>query len=256
MDRASIIGLVVGISALLIGQFIEGGHIGSLLRGTAALIVLGGTLGATLFSAPAEDLQRAFRMAGRAFRRPEFSMNETIEQFTQLATIARKDGIVALEELGNDLEDPFMKRALEHVVDGANETTLREMLYTDIDVRMERDTAAARIFDTAGGYSPTIGILGAVLGLIHAMESLNDPTQLGHGIAVAFVATVYGVGLANLVLLPMSAKLQRILSQRRVFEEMMVEGFLSLHGGLPPSAVRTRLHCYLNAAPSETGSEE
>lgn len=246
MDRASIAGLFLGIGALLLGQYIEGGSIGSLFRGTAAIIVFGGTLGATLLSAPIGDLRRSIEMVSSVFSRVEFSIEDAIEQFSQLATIARKDGIVALEELADAFEDPFMRQALSHVVDGASESTLREILFTDIDVRMERDTAAARVFDIAGGYAPTVGILGAVMGLIHAMESLSDPTQLGRGIAVAFVATVYGVGLANLVLLPLSAKLQRIIAERRMKEEMVVEGAVALQSGLPPSAVRTRLVSYLH----------
>ncbi|MCH7866263.1 MAG: flagellar motor protein [Myxococcales bacterium] len=241
MDRSSIAGLIIGISALLIGQYIEGGHLGTLFRGTAGLIVVGGTLGATLLSVPIGDVRRALQIVRSVFLRAEFAIEDAIDQFAQLATIARKDGIVALEELADDFEDPFMRRALAHVIDGVNEATLREILFTDIDIRMERDTAAARVFDIAGGYAPTIGILGAVLGLIHAMESLSDPTQLGHGIAVAFVATIYGVGFANLILLPLGAKLHRIIAQRRVCEEMTVEGVLALQGGLAPSAVRTRL---------------
>ncbi len=247
MDRASIAGLLIGFAALLIGQYMEGGHLGSLFRGTAGVIVIGGTLGATLLSVPSADLRRALQIVGSAFSRNHFSIAAAIDQFSQLATIARKDGIVALEDLTEGLEDPFMRRALGHVIDGASETTLREVLFTDIDVRMERDTAAARVFDIAGGYAPTIGILGAVLGLIHAMESLSDPAQLGQGIAVAFVATVYGVGLANLMLLPLAAKLQRIIAHRRMTEEMVVEGAVALQGGLPPSAVRTRLHSYIRA---------
>ncbi len=247
MDRASLAGLCIGLGALLLGQYIEGGHIGSLFRGTAGVIVFGGTLGATLLSVPTCDIRRAIQIVGSVFTRRDPSIEKAIEQFSQLATIARKDGIIALEDVTESVEDPFMRRALSHVVDGASEATLREVLFTDIDVRMERDTAAARVFDIAGGYSPTIGILGAVLGLIHAMESLSDPAQLGQGIAVAFVATVYGVGLANLVLLPLAAKLQRIIARRRVAEEMVVEGAIALQGGLAPGAVRTKLHCYLRA---------
>lgn len=245
MDRASIAGLIIGVTALLLGQYIEGGHIGSLFRGTAGIIVIGGTLGATLLSAPYADLRRALQIVGSVFSRVDFSIDDAIDQFSQLATIARKDGIVALEELSDTLDDPFMRRAVSHVVDGASESLLRDILYTDIDVRMERDTAAAQIFDIAGGYAPTIGILGAVLGLIQAMESLSDPSQLGRGIAVAFVATVYGVGLANLMLLPLAAKLHRIIAQRRLNEEMVVEGVIALQGGLAPSAVRTRLFSYI-----------
>lgn len=241
MDRSSIAGLIIGVSALLIGQYVEGGHLGTLFRGTAGLIVLGGTLGATLLSVPFDDIRRAFQIVRLVFSRVDFAIEDAIDQFAQLATIARKDGIVAIEELLDDFENPFMQRALGHVVDGVNEATLRDILFSDIDIRMERDTAAARVFDIAGGYSPTVGILGAVLGLIHAMESLSDPTQLGHGIAVAFVATIYGVGLANLLLLPLAAKLHRIIAQRRVCEEMVVEGVLALQGGLAPSAVRIRL---------------
>ncbi len=256
MDRASIAGLCIGLGALLIGQYMEGGHLDSLIRGTAGVVVLGGTLGATLLSAPVGDIRRAAQIVSSVFARRDTSIEKSIEQFSQLATIARKDGIVALEDLSDSVENPFMRRALAHVVDGASEATLREVLFTDIDIRMERDTAAARVFDIAGGYAPTIGILGAVLGLIHAMESLSDPAQLGQGIAVAFVATVYGVGLANLVLLPLAAKLQRIIARRRVTEEMVVEGAVALQGGLPPSAVRTRLHCYVRAnfMPEEAGA--
>jgi len=247
MDRASFAGLSIGVAALLLGQYMEGGHIASLFRGTAGLIVLGGTLGATLLSVPSGDIRRAVQIVGSVFARRDISLEKSIEQFSQLATIARKDGIVALEELADNVADPFMRRALGHVIDGESEATIREVLFTDIDIRMERDSAAARVFDIAGGYAPTIGILGAVLGLIHAMESLSDPAQLGQGIAVAFVATVYGVGLANLLLLPLGAKLQRIIARRRVAEEMVVEGAVALQSGAPPTTVRMRLRSYLRA---------
>ena len=243
MDRASFAGLSIGVAALLLGQYMEGGHIASLFRGTAGLIVLGGTLGATLLSVPSGDIRRAVQIVGSVFARRDISLEKSIEQFSQLATIARKDGIVALEELADNVADPFMRRALGHVIDGESEATIREVLFTDIDIRMERDSAAARVFDIAGGYAPTIGILGAVLGLIHAMESLSDPAQLGQGIAVAFVATVYGVGLQ----LPLGAKLQRIIARRRVAEEMVVEGAVALQSGAPPTTVRMRLRSYLRA---------
>ncbi|MFT5444691.1 MAG: chemotaxis protein MotA [Myxococcota bacterium] len=255
MDRASVTGLFLGISALLLGQWIEGGHVASLFRGTAGIIVIGGTLGATLLSVPLEDLRRSTEIVGLVFSRSEFSIENAIEQFSGLATVARKDGIVAIEELVEGFDDPFTRRALGHVVDGVNEATLREILFTDIDVRMERDTAAAKVFDIAGGYAPTIGILGAVLGLIQAMESLSDPIQLGRGIAVAFIATIYGVGFANLILLPLASKLHRIVAERRMNEEMIVEGAVALQGGLPPMAIRMRLLSYLRESIAEAKAD-
>lgn len=251
MDVLSISGILIAIFALVLGQFLEGGHIGSLLRLTSGFIVVGGTLGATLLSAPREDLRRAWQLMRGVFVRVQRNEEATVESFAKMAAMARKDGIVALEEMTGSIEDPFLSRAILHVVDGANEQILREVLETELDVRMGEDLAAASVFDIAGGYAPTIGILGAVFGLIHAMDSLSDPEQLGQGIAQAFVATVYGVGLANLLLLPVAANLRRRIAQQRTHGEIIIEGALALQSGSHPQTMRTRLLAYVSRVHQE-----
>ncbi len=251
MDPGTLFGLLIGILALALGQFLEGGHIGSLLQLAAGVIVVGGTLGATLVSVPLTDLRRALELLPLIFRRPKQVEASIIQRFYEMAVLSRKDGIVALEEVGGRARGDFLSRAVGHVVDGTSDAQLESMLERDVESRRAADLAAAKAFETAGGYAPTIGILGAVIGLIHAMESLAEPSDLGRGIAVAFVATIYGVGLANLVLLPIATRLRRLIQERSMLDEMVIEGTLALQAGHPPRAIEARLRSFLSHKPSE-----
>jgi chemotaxis protein MotA len=246
VDLASLLGLALGLSVLLLGRLFEGGGIDALLQPTAALIVFGGTFGATLLSTPPADIARGLRMLRQVFL-PAPSQAWAVQQsWVQMALIARKEGIIALEGRTRREAYPFSRFALQHVVDGTNAQLLREILETDLAVRVERDLAAARVFETAGGFAPTVGILGAVLGLIQTMENLADPAALGAGIAVAFVATVYGVGCANLVFIPIANKLRTLVERERNLHEMIIEAALAVHSGQSPSAVDDRLRAFLS----------
>ena len=207
-DTLSLIGLPLALAAIVGGHVLEDGSIGSLFQGAAALIVFGGTMGAVLLSHPLRDVQEAGRSLRHVFVDDMQPASQVLDAIGRLAVKARKDGILSLEDEIDGLADPFLRRGLRLAVDGTNPTTLRGMLEAENDGREEFEQAPARVYEAAGGYAPTVGILGAVLGLIHVMENLSDPSRLGAGIAVAFVATVYGVGSANLLLLPIAAKLR------------------------------------------------
>jgi chemotaxis protein MotA len=245
MDFVSVFGLLLGGLAIILGQFLEGGHITSIVQPTAALIVLGGTAGATLLSVTGHDVGRGLRMIGLVFQKRPDRKRALIKSFVQFAEIARKDGIIALETRIDRHPDVAFRHAMQCIVDGIPTQTLQEILTTNIEIRSDKNRAAAQIFEVAGGYAPTMGILGAVLGLVQVMENLNDPSALGDGIAVAFVATIYGVGLANIILLPFASKLRRIAEEEEVCEEMVIQGALAIEGGQNPRAVRDRLDSYL-----------
>jgi chemotaxis protein MotA len=247
LDFTSVVGVPVAIGLILLGQWIEGGALRSLLQGAAALIVFGGTLGAVLLGFSLADVRHAANSLKTVFLEPDQSPDETINAILRYARVARKDGILALEDEAADARDPLLRKGLMLAVDGLNPKTLREMLEVDLDAAEDRDLVPARVFESAGGYAPTLGILGAVLGLIHVMENLSDPSKLGAGIAVAFVATVYGVGVANLVLLPIAAKLRLRAAQAARSRVLVFEGVLAIQEGLNPRLIDQKLHGFVRA---------
>lgn len=245
MDRFSLLGLVIGVGALVGTQLLEGGNPASLAQAPAALIVFLGTLGATLLSSSPADVRSAGRELRSVFQ-PEPDRSGILPRlFRDLALVARKDGLVSLEETPRQLPSPFLRRALRHAVDGCDEKQLRELLHSDARGRQHRTLAAAEVYETAGGYAPTMGILGAVLGLIRAMESLSDPDALGTGIALAFIATVYGVASANLLLLPVAAKIRQRARTNAIEDAMIIEGTLALQAGVAPRAIELALAAHL-----------
>lgn len=241
LDVTSLIGIPLGLGFVLMGQVLEGGTLRSILQVTPAIIVFGGTFGATLLSFSMKDVKQALRSLRHVFYEDDTPVEETISTITRFAVKARKDGIMSLEDDVERLDDPFIRRGLSLAVDGTNPTTLRAMLEGESQSREDIDETPARVYEAAGGYAPTIGILGAVLGLIHVMENLSDPTKLGAGIAVAFVATVYGVGSANLLFLPIAAKLRHRASQRRQRREVALEGILAIQEGQNPRLIEQKL---------------
>ena len=241
MDITTIGGILLAIFAILGGQALEGGHASSILQATAALIVLGGTLGATLVSYPLKEFLRGVKAAKAALTDKKVDLGALTAQIVELAGLARRDGVLALEGKIAELDDPFLKRALGFVVDGLDPSVTRDTLEAEIDHEFEEGVVGAKVFETAGGYAPTIGIIGAVLGLIHVMENLNDPSKLGGGIATAFVATVYGVGVANLVLLPVANKLKRKLTVEKERKTVISEGVLAIQEGLNPRVLEEKL---------------
>ncbi len=245
MDRISVAGLALGVAAIIVGQVLEGGHVGSLIQPTAALIVLGGTLGAVMLQSPLSVFMTGMKMGAWVFFPPAVDSQQLITDVARWGQVARKEGLLALEAQISLLSDPFAKRGLQLLVDGAEPERLREVLEVEIGAYENNMKLASKVWESAGGYSPTIGILGAVMGLIHVMENLSDPAKLGSGIAVAFVATIYGVGAANLVFLPVAKKLMANIGRLVTHREMLVDGLVGIANGDNPRIVESRLQGYL-----------
>ncbi len=246
MDTISLIGIALGVGAILGGQYLEGGHIGSLLQPTAFAIVMGGTFGAVMLQSPLPVFVRGLKMAKWVFSPPQVAQDEFIERIVDWSQTARREGLLSLEGFLAELSDPLMRKGLQLLVDGAEPDRLREVLEVEIYAREDQMKLAAKVWESAGGYSPTIGILGAVMGLIHVMENLSDPSKLGAGIAVAFVATIYGVGFANLFFLPIAKKLLAHISRQTLIREMFVDGLIGIANGDNPRIIESRLNGYVN----------
>lgn len=247
MDRGSIIGLLLGLVGILAGQFIEGGSIASLFHPAALLIVLSGTVGAVLLQNNLSDFIASLKMTRSVFFTPEDDREELASRVRKWSELSRKEGIMALEDFINRESEPFIKKGLLLMTDGTPPDKIREILAIDLYFYETQQRNRAKIWSAAGGYSPTIGILGAVLGLIHVMEHLSNPEKLGAGIAVAFVATIYGVGLANLVFLPIANKMRLIIQQELKRREMLINAWVSIANGDHPKIVSERLDSYLSA---------
>jgi len=245
MDKISVLGLLLGIAAIIGGQVLEGGHVGSLSQPTALLIVLGGTMGAVMLQSPYATFMRGVRMVRWVWYPPVVDNQQLIRQVSNWSQVSRREGLLALENTIDQLKDDFIRKGLQLLVDGAEPERLREVLEVEINTYENEMRQSARIWEAAGGYSPTIGILGAVLGLIHVMENLSEPAKLGAGIAVAFVATIYGVGLANLVFLPMANKLKSHISRLVFQREMIVDGLVGIANGDNPRIIESRLQGYI-----------
>ena len=245
MDKISLVGLTLGIAAIVVGQVLEGGHLSSLFQPTAFLIVVGGTLGAVMLQSPLRTFVDGMRMGRWVFVPPVVSPETIIDQVASWSAVARKEGLLTLENQIDALPDPFMRKGLQLLVDGVEPVRLREVLEVEIGVWEAQLRQSARIWDAAGGYAPTIGILGAVMGLIHVMENLSDPSRLGAGIAVAFVATIYGVGFANLVFLPIAKKLGAHIVTLTTQREMFVDGLVGIANGDNPRIIASRMQGYV-----------
>jgi chemotaxis protein MotA len=244
IDFTSVVGLPIGVGLVILGQALEGGSIRSVLQPTAALIVFGGTFGAVLLSFSLTDVRRAFAALKKVFLWDGEAPAQTIATVMRYATHARTAGVLSLEDELPSVTDPFLRKALTLVVDGANPHALREMLETENQNREEYDEIPAKVYESAGGYAPTVGILGAVLGLIQIMQHLSDPSKLGEGIAVAFVATIYGVGSANLIFLPTATKLKMKARHESRRRELMLEAVLAIQEGLNPKMIQERLDSF------------
>lgn len=241
MDSSSVVGLLLGVAAIVVGQYLEGGHLAMLVNGPALLIVVGGTLGATMVQSPTHVFLRALRMSSWIFRPPAVPLELAMKELLHWCRVARRDGLLGLEALVESVRNPYARKALQLLIDGNEPAVIRETLQIDSAVREQRDLLAAKVFDGMGGYAPTLGILGAVIGLIHVMNNLSDPSMLGQGIGVAFVATVYGVGLANLVFLPIGVKLRTLVREETRLEELIAIGITAIADGENPRVVESRL---------------
>ncbi|MFR0674548.1 flagellar motor protein [Enterobacterales bacterium AW_CKDN230030176-1A_HGKHYDSX7] len=245
MDVLSLIGLILAFVAIVGGNFLEGGHVSALVNGPAALIVLGGTLAAVLLQSPLPAFKRALQIVGWIFFAPREDLAGGIDRVVGWSLTARKEGLLGLETVADAEPDPYARKGLQLLVDGAEPESIRSILEVDLLTQESRDLQAAKVFESMGGYAPTIGIIGAVMGLIHVMGNLADPAQLGSGIAVAFVATIYGVASANLILLPIANKLKAIVLRQSRYREMLLEGLLSIAEGENPRSIELKLQGFM-----------
>jgi chemotaxis protein MotA len=233
----------------------EGGKVQDVSQITAAVIVLGGTLGAVMVTTPLNVLLRASGRVMQLFISKSVSLQATVEEIVGFASQARKQGIVSLEQQASTIQDPFLRKALNLGIDGIDMNQIRSIMELEILVMEEDLEAEVKVFEAAGGYSPTVGIIGAVLGLIQVMKNLANIDEVGRGIAVSFVATVYGVALANLLCLPAASKLRTRMQEAVRAQELMLEGVLSIVEGMNPKLIRAKLDAYLpSAKPSKTAS--
>jgi chemotaxis protein MotA len=250
MQPGPLIGIVVALFAILAGNVLEGGHLGAMVGGPAALIVVGGTVGAVMVQYPLSTLWSALRAAGATFKKPSQDGTKLIDEIVDYANRARRDGILALEKVASSASNPFLAKALMMAVDGADSTTLRETMEITIGQFEEHGEDGVKAFEAAGGYSPTIGIIGAVLGLIHVMSNLSDIAAVGEGIAGAFVATIYGVAVANLIFLPLGGRIKLGLREEVTLRELTLVGVLAIQEGMNPKLVRERLAEFVHKSES------
>jgi chemotaxis protein MotA len=244
-DLATIGGLAVAFGGILGGMMLEGGKLGEMLQLTAGMIVVGGTFGAVMITTPLSLLFAAVKKLPLVFLERSGSTSDVVEEILGYATRARKNGIVSLESDVDKIGDPFLKKALSLAVDGTDLQDLRRMMDLELHLEEQSGEAEAKVFEAAGGYSPTLGIIGAVLGLIQVMKHLENIEEVGKGIAVAFVATVYGLIVANIIMLPAANKLKARLQDSIRTKEMMLEGVCSIAEGLNPKLIRSKLEAYL-----------
>ena len=245
MDILTVLGVIIGFGAILGGNFMDGGHIDALFNGPAALIVLGGTLGAALLQSPVKVYIGSIKLLRWVLFPPNLKLQKSIDKIIEWSEISRREGLLGLEALVDEEQEPFAKKGLELLVDGAEPEMIRDILMLELEALESQQLQSAKVYDAMGGYAPTIGIIGAVMGLIHVMQNLSDPSKLGAGIATAFVATIYGVGLANLLFIPVAAKLKSQVQAYSQAREMMIEGIAAIAEGENPRNVEIKLQGYL-----------
>ncbi len=246
MDILTVAGLLLAFIGIIGGQILEGGHPTALLQGTAFLIVIIGSLGATMVATPLDDLRAAMGGLKSCFVPAKHDFKGLLDKILELANLARREGLLALENhTTSGEEDPFLVKCLTLAIDGSDAEAIRETVEVDMAIDEENKKAAAKFWETWGALCPTVGVLGAVLGLIHVMENLDNPAAIGPGIAVAFVATVYGVGYANVIALPLAFKLKRQLQHDQLLKGMVLEGVIGIQSGMAPGALRSRLQVYV-----------
>lgn len=244
MDKLSVIGLFVAVIAIYLGFMLDGGHLTSLFELPAFIIVFGGTLGAVMLQSSLLQFKHAISLLKWVFYPPVYNIEQGINDIVNWASKSREAGYLALEDTALEIEDKFTQKGLNLLVDGIELTHLKSTLELDIDINREHNLRSANVFESMGGYSPTIGILGAVLGLIHAMSNLTEPDLLGQGIATAFIATIYGVGFANLIYLPIANKIRGIVHQETLYREMICEGLVSIANGENPHSIENKLSAF------------
>jgi chemotaxis protein MotA len=246
VDILSIVGLILALVAVLVGAVLKGAGIVALLSAAAFMIVVVGTIAAICVQTPLPVMKHAIKIFPWVMKPPPLNGQSLIKKMVEWSNIARKQGLLGLEPVLNQEPDPFVKKALQLVVDGSEPDALRAVMEVELNTREHADTAAAKVFEGMGIYCPTLGIIGAVLGLMAVMQNLADPSKLGTGIAAAFTATVYGIGLANLFFLPVAAKLKGTIASQTQIREMVIEGMLSIAQGENPRSIESKLQGYLH----------
>jgi len=246
VDILSIVGILLAFFAVLVGAVLKGAGLHALLSSAAFMIVVVGTFAAILVQTPARVMQHAFGILPWIFRPPVLKADDLIRKMVEWSMIARKQGLLGLEPMLEQERDYFVRKGLQLVIDGGEPEAIRGILEVELDTREAADTRAAKVFEGMGVYAPTLGIIGAVLGLMAVMQNLADPSKLGHGIAAAFTATVYGIGLANLFFLPIANKLKTVVAAQSHVREMIIEGMISIAQGENPRTIEAKLHGYLH----------
>ena len=241
MDLLSLLGICIAFAAIITGNLLDGGDLSPLLNPPAALVVFGGTIGAIILQTPFKVLSRGMSLLSWIIFPPEQSPAEQVKKLLALGKTARRDGLLGLEDLALREKDRMLKKGLLLLTDGYEPQRIRQHLEEDIEQWEKRDSRAASIFDHMGGYAPTIGIIGAVMGLIHVMGNLDEPDKVGAGIATAFVATIYGVGFANLLLFPIAGKIRELLRDCIDVQILTLEGIVAIAEGEHPQVMERRL---------------
>lgn len=247
-DKSTFGGILIALAGIGCGLVLDGGKVAQVIQPTAALIVIGGTIGAVMVQFPLSIVLQAFVHLKDVFINPAPESDDLVQNLLRYAYKSRKDGLLSLDAELAKIQDPFLKESLMLAVDGVSASDLRKMMELQLDYRGEKDERIPKVFEAAAGFAPTIGIIGAVLGLIQVMQHLQDINEVGKGIAVAFVATIYGVGSANLFFLPWAGKLRIRLREKQVIQEMTLEAVLSIMEGVNPRALEMQLSRYMNVA--------
>ncbi|HKR76204.1 MAG TPA: flagellar motor protein [Rhodanobacter sp.] len=245
MDLISIIGTILAFVVIIVGTILKGSTVDALWNPAACVIVFAGTIAALLVQNQGKVLKRALKMMAMVFKPPQHRPDDLISRIVGWSEISRRQGLLGLESQIESESDPFVKKGLQLLVDGGEPEAIRGVLEVDLETREATDLAGAKVYENAGIYSPTMGIIGAVMGLMAVMQNLADPSKLGHGIAAAFVATIYGVALANLFMLPMAARLKGLIAKQTRMREIMIEGLVSIAQGDNPRQIESRLQGYV-----------
>ena len=248
MDILALAGAIIAFAAIIMGNSLEGGTFAALVDGPAFIIVMGGTLGAIVLQTPYDKIRQALMLLGWVVKPPALKWREEVERMADWGRVARREGLIGLENIAGRTTNDFHRKGLELLIDGMDPLTMRRLLESDCQARLESDIAAAQVFRSMGGYAPTIGILGAVIGLIQVMGNLANPDELGQGIATAFIATIYGVGFANLLFLPVADRIKTIAIRKSSADELYIEGLMAIAEGEHPRNIEVRLQGMAGAA--------
>lgn len=257
MDLTTVFGILIGIGGILFGNMIEGGQVSALMQGAAGVIVFLGTMGAVMVSSRQSDLKLAFSLVKRAFvEDSDRELERLMREILECARIVKRESLLALEPKVKAMSHTYLQNALQSVIDGIDAKVLEDVFERQIEIEEEHLLSGAKVWTDAGGFAPTIGIIGAVLGLIHVMSNLTDTSKLGGGIAVAFVATIYGVGFANLLFLPLGNKVKAKIQNDLKSHRMIVAGALGIQGGLSPALIEMKLRAFLSSTYGDAGEKK